>query len=58
MIWNAAYDFDSDGALEWNIHFDINRDGVTNDVDKGLVQVLADTVLKFNWFTDDEGCPV
>lgn len=49
VAWNAAYDFDNDGKLEWNIHADINHDGVIDDVDNQWVQQLADLYLKFNW---------
>ncbi|MBF6027474.1 hypothetical protein ICY20_06995 [Pseudomonas sp. P115] len=49
VAWHAAYDFDNDGTLEWNIHFDINHDGLINDVDQQLVQQLAELYLQFNW---------
>ncbi|KPG77204.1 hypothetical protein [Pseudomonas libanensis] len=49
VSWSAAYDFDNNGELEWNIHSDINRDGVIDEVDKHLVQQLAELYLKFNW---------
>ncbi|VVN96224.1 hypothetical protein PS691_02261 [Pseudomonas fluorescens] len=47
--WHAAYDFDNDGTLEWNIHFDVNHDGIIDEVDEALVRRLADTFLKFRW---------
>ncbi|MCL6705031.1 hypothetical protein [Pseudomonas sp. T1.Ur] len=49
VSWHAAYDFDNDGKLEWNIHHDVNQDGVIDRVDDRLVQRLADTFLQFNW---------
>ena len=49
VAWNAAYDFDNDQMLEWNIHFDVNRDGVIDDLDRGLVHQLAELYLLFSW---------
>lgn len=56
VMWSAAYDFDNDGALEWNIHFDVNHDGVIDDIDRTLVQQLAETYLRFKWH-EPEGAP-
>ena len=53
VSWSAAYDFDNNGELEWNIHADINCDGVIDEVDKHLVQQLAELYLKFNWHTPE-----
>ncbi|MFJ7311362.1 hypothetical protein ACIQVE_01060 [Pseudomonas sp. NPDC098747] len=47
--WHAAYDLDNDSKLEWNIHHDINQDGVIDAVDDRLVATLAETFLKFQW---------
>jgi hypothetical protein len=47
--WHAAYDFDNDSKLEWNIHHDINQDGVIDAVDDRLVAALAEIFLKFKW---------
>lgn len=49
VAWNAAYDFDNDQVLEWNIHFDVNHDGVIDDLDRDLVHQLAELYLLFNW---------
>jgi hypothetical protein len=49
VSWHAAYDLDNDGKLEWNIHHDINQDGVIDRVDDRLVQRLAELFLKFRW---------
>ncbi|WPN54236.1 hypothetical protein QMK52_08795 [Pseudomonas sp. P9_2] len=49
VAWNAAYDFDNDQVLEWNIHFDVNHDGVIDDLDRGLVHQLAELYLLFSW---------
>lgn len=45
----AVYDFDNNGALEWNIHFDVSHDGIIDEVDEALVRRLTDTFLKFRW---------
>ncbi|VVQ15956.1 hypothetical protein PS918_05933 [Pseudomonas fluorescens] len=49
VSWHAACDLDNDSKLEWNIHQDINQDGVIDAVDGQLVQLLADAFLKFRW---------